>query len=125
MYSNAVLFGWGSHDPLEIYNIYSSDNKGVGFYNTIYYSNKVVDEYMEKALSSISESEAIEYWKKAQWDGSTGLSAKGDAPWAWLVNLDHLYLVNEKLDIGVQKVQPHDHGWPITDNIVQWKWKEN
>jgi peptide/nickel transport system substrate-binding protein len=24
MYSNAVLFGWGSYDPLEMYNLYSS-----------------------------------------------------------------------------------------------------
>ena len=123
MHSNAVLFGWGDHNPLEMYNLYSSKNKGIGWYNTGYYSNAVVDGYMEKALASTDEAEALAYWKKAQWDGQTGFSAKGDAPWAWLVNLDHLYLVNEKLDLGSLKVQPHGHGWPITDNIVDWKWK--
>ena len=124
MHSNAVLFGWGSHDPLEMYNIYSSKTAGLEWYNTGFYSNPAVDKYMEKALAATTEEEAIEYWKKAQWDGNTGFSAKGDAPWAWLVNLNHLYLTNEKLDIGETKIQPHGHGWPITDNIVEWRWNE-
>lgn len=122
MYSNAVLLGWGSHDPHEMYNIYSSKFAGVDFYNTGYYHNKTVDEYFDKALLATSETEAIEYWKKAQWDGKTGLSAKGDAPWAWLVNIDHLYLVKDGLDIGEQRIHVHGHGWPATDNIVEWKW---
>lgn len=124
MHSNAVLFGWGSHDPLEMYNIYSSKTAGLEWYNTGFYSNPIVDSYMEKALAAITEEEALEYWKKAQWDGNTGFSAKGDAPWAWLVNLNHLYLVNEKLEIGQAKIQPHGHGWPITDNIAAWHWNE-
>lgn len=124
MYSNAVLFGWGSHDPLEMYNLYHSKTAGEGWYNTGYYSNPAVDEYMDKALAATTEEEANEYWKRAQWDGATGFSAKGDAPWAWLVNLKHLYLVNDKLEIGSQKIQPHGHGWPITDSIAGWRWKE-
>ncbi|WP_312113348.1 ABC transporter substrate-binding protein [Brevibacillus reuszeri] len=123
MHSNAVLFGWGSYDPLEMYNLYSSKTAGLGWYNTGFYSNPVVDEYMEKALQATSEEEAIGYWKKAQWDGTTGFSAKGDAPWAWLVNRQHLYLVRDGLEIGQPKIQPHGHGWPITDNIVEWHWK--
>ncbi len=124
MYSNAVLFGWGSYDPLEMYNLYSSSTAGIGWYNTGFYSNPVVDEYMKKALSAASEEEAIKYWKQAQWDGYTGFSALGDAPWAWLVNIDHIYLVHEDLDIGEMKIQPHGHGWPITDNVVDWKWRQ-
>lgn len=122
MYSNAVLLGWGSHDPHEMYNIYSSEFAGVDYYNTGYYRNEKVDEYFEKALNSLSEAEALEFWKKAQWDGTTGLSAKGDAAWAWLVNIDHLYLVKDGLDIGEQRIHVHGHGWPATDNIVEWKW---
>ena len=124
MYSNAVLFGWGSHDPLEMYNLYHSKTAGEGWYNTGYYSNPTVDEYMNKALAATTEEEANDYWKRAQWDGTTGFSAKGDAPWAWLVNLKHLYLVNDKLEMGSQKIQPHGHGWPITDSIVEWRWKD-
>ena len=124
MHQDAVMMGWGSHDPLEMYNIYSSSYAGVDYFNTGYYSNPVVDEWMKKALHAKNEEEAWSYWQKAQWDGNTGLSSLGDAPWAWLVNLNHLYLVTEKLDIGKQRIQPHGHGWPITDNIEEWKWRE-
>ncbi|MFW0861665.1 MAG: ABC transporter substrate-binding protein [Dethiobacter sp.] len=124
MHANAVLFGWGSHDPLEMYNLYSSETRGIGWFNTGFYSNPTVDEYMAKALAATTEEQSHVYWQKAQWDGQTGLSAKGDAPWAWLVNLDHLYFVREGLDIGRQRVQPHGHGWPVTANITEWRWKE-
>ncbi|WP_371807206.1 ABC transporter substrate-binding protein [Halalkalibacter krulwichiae] len=124
MHSNAVLMGWGSHDPIEMYHVYSGFNAGVDWFNPGYYHNPVVEQYLEQALQAHTEDEAIEYWKLAQWDGETGISANGDAPWAWLVNMSHLYLVADKLDIGKQKIQPHTHGWPITDNIVEWKWTE-
>ncbi len=123
-HANAVLMGWGSHDPLEMYNVYSSDQAGKEYYNTGFYSNPTVDKYMQQALSATQQDDANTYWKLAQWDGQTGLSAKGDAPWVWLVNIDHLYLVNEKLNIGTQSIHPHGHGWPVTDNIVEWKWND-
>jgi peptide/nickel transport system substrate-binding protein len=122
MHSNAVLFGWGSHNPLEMYNLFYSETAGKGWYNTGFYSNPAVDAYMDKALAAGDDAEANSYWQKALWDGQTGLSAKGDAPWAWLVNLKHNYLIKKNLDIGSQKIQPHGHGWPITDNIAQWRW---
>ncbi|MGJ9383567.1 ABC transporter substrate-binding protein [Salipaludibacillus sp. CF4.18] len=121
-HSHPVMMGWGSHDPLEMYFLYSSKYKGEGWYNSNYYSNEQVDQYMSQALEATSMDEANEYWQDAQWDGETGFSVKGDAPWAWLVNLDHLYFVREGLDIGEQKVQPHGHGWPVTDYITQWRW---
>lgn len=124
MHENAVLMGWGSHNPHEMYNVYSSKYGGVDYYNTGFYQNKTVDEYFEKALRATDEFTANEYWKKAQWDGTTGLSAIGDAPWAWLVNIDHLYLVKDGLDIGEQIIHPHGHGWPVTNNLEEWKWTE-
>jgi peptide/nickel transport system substrate-binding protein len=123
MHANAVLMGWGSHDPLEMYNLYSSAYAGVDYYNTGYYANAAVDAWFSKALEARTEEEALGYWKQAQWDGVSGIGANGDAPWAWLVNIDHLYLVNDRLDIGEQRIQPHGHGWPITDNIESWSWK--
>lgn len=122
--SNPLLLGWGSHDPLEMYNLYHSKYGGKEWYNTSYYANATVDDYMEKALAAVDEKEANDYWKKAQWDGHTGFSAKGDAPWAWLINMDHLYLVKEKLNIGKQRIQSHGHGWPILNNIEEWCWDE-
>lgn len=124
MHANPVMMGWGSHDPIEMYNIYSGDTRGEDFYNINYYKNDTVDEYMEKAMRATTAEEANEYWKKAQWDGETGFSSKGDISWAWLVNLTHTYFINEDLEIGEQKVQPHGHGWPITDFINQWHWDE-
>ncbi|MEI7025369.1 ABC transporter substrate-binding protein [Paenibacillus sp. y28] len=124
MHANAVLFGWGSQDPLEMISIYSSKYRGIDYYNTGYYSNPVVDGYLEQGLRAASPEAALEFWKKAQWDGQTGLSAKGDAPWAWLVNIDHLYLVKDGLDIGKQRLHPHGHGWPVTDNIEEWTWSK-
>ncbi|KAB2953502.1 ABC transporter substrate-binding protein [Heliorestis acidaminivorans] len=123
MHSNAVVFGWGSHDPLEMYHLYHSKYRGVSWYNTGYYANDLVDKYLDKALTAKDEETANQYWQKAQWDGSTGFSAKGDAPWAWLVNHNHLYLVKENLYMGQQKIQPHGHGWPLTDNIEAWRWE--
>lgn len=124
MYSQPVLMGWGSLDPLEMYNVYSSSYAGAGYYNPGYYSNETVDYYLDAALESVDIEQAYELWKKAQWDGVTGLSANGDAPWAWLVNIDHLYFISKQLDIGEQPIHPHGHGWPITSNIEQWKWTE-
>lgn len=122
MHANAVMFGWGSHDPLEMHMVYGSAYKGLDYFNPGYYSNPAADRWMDEALRAGSEEEAIGFWKKAQWDGQTGFSSRGDAPWAWLVNIDHLYLVNERLNIGTQRIQPHGHGWPVTDNIEEWKW---
>jgi peptide/nickel transport system substrate-binding protein len=123
MHADAVLFGWGSFDPYEMVALYSSKYRGVGYYNPGYYSNPQVDEWLERALRATNEAEALGYWRKAQWDGETGPSAQGDAAWAWLVNLDHLYLVREDLDIGAPGIQPHGHGWPITANIAEWAWR--
>ena len=124
MHSNAVLMGWGSHDPHEMVNVYSSKYAGIDYYNPGFYQNEKVDDYMTKALTATDLNQAMEYWKKAQWDGTTGVSAKGDAPWAWLVNIDHLYLVKDGLSIGKQSIHPHGHGWPVTSNIEEWKWAE-
>lgn len=124
MYSDAILFGWGGYDPLEMYYNYSSKYKGLEYYNANYYGNDQVDEYFEKGLSAENIEDLYENFKLAQWDGKTGLSAKGDCPWIWLLNENHLYLVKDGLDIGEQKIQPHGGGWPMLDTIADWKWTE-
>lgn len=124
MHSNAVMLGLGSHTPLELYNAFSENKQGQGLSNVNYYSNETVEDYFKKALEAESQDEAYTYWEKAQWDGETGTTYKGDAPWVWLVNLEHLYFINEDLEIGDQKIHPHGHGWPITDFIEAWQWKD-
>ncbi|WP_208586987.1 ABC transporter substrate-binding protein [Gracilibacillus suaedae] len=121
MHANPVMMGWGSHDPIELYSLYHSSMQGIDYYNANYYQNEQVDQYLDQAIHASTEEEANEYWKLAQWDGDTGMSTLGDAPWVWLVNLNHIYYINENIRIGEQKVQPHGHGWPITDFITEWK----
>lgn len=123
MFSNPVVFGLGSHSPLELYNAFSVNRQGSGLSNPNFYENETVEDYLDKALAATTQEEAYDYWKKAQWDGETGFTFKGDAAWVWLVNLDHLFLVNEDLEIGPQKLQPHQHNWPVTDFIENWHWK--
>lgn len=123
MHSNAILFGWGSHDQTEMWNLYHSAMRGVEYYNTGYYANNQVDNYLDLAMGAASEEEAIAFWKAAQLDeAGSGFTAPGDAAWAWLVNLDHTYFVDDCLDIGQPQIEPHGHGWPITANIVSWQW---
>ncbi|GAB6905801.1 hypothetical protein JCM12296A_16360 [Desulfosarcina cetonica] len=66
-----------------------------------------MDAYFDQAINAGSEAEAIGYWKLAQWDGKTGCGPRGDAPWAWLINLDHVYFVSEHLNIGASRIEPH------------------
>ena len=122
LHDSAIVLGWGGYDPLEMYDLHHSSMAGVDWFNTGFYSNPKVDEYLDKALTATSEDEAMENWKNAQWDGETGFSALGDVPWTWIMNIDHVYLVKDGLEIGEQKIQPHGHGWPITDTIVNWEW---
>lgn len=123
MHSSAVVFGWGSHDQTEMWNLYHSTMGGVEYYNTGYYGNSAVDDYLDLAMGATSQEEANAFWQNAQWDGEqTGFTTRGDAAWAWLVNLNHTYFVSDCLDIGQPQVEPHGHGWPITAGIVEWQW---
>lgn len=122
MHSEPVVFGWGSHSPVEIYNLYQSGLAGVEFYNAGFYANPTVDQHLAAAQNAQSLEASFADWQKAEWDGSTGFGARGDAAWAWLVNLDHIYYVSECLDIGATQIEPHGHGWPITAMMQTWTW---
>lgn len=123
IHREAVLFGFGSGDPSELYNLYYSGaaNTPVEWDNAGFYKNETVDSYIDKALDCDDEEDAIEYWQKSQYDGKTGASVKGDSPYCWLVNANHVYIVSEGFDIGNPVVQPH--GGRIFDNVTEWAWK--
>lgn len=123
MFSNAVLMGWGSSNPQTSYLLFHSDNKlKDDFYNPEGFDNSTVDHYLDSAMQATTTEEMNEYFKKAQWDGTTGTSMLGDAPWVWLVNIDHLYYVSDGLDIGQQAIHPHGAAWPLVSNLKEWKW---
>ena len=125
MYSQAIVMGWGSQTPKEAYFLYHSDNKGRDYYNPENYHNPTVDNYIDLAMKEQDLEKSLEYWQKVQWDSTTGVSTKGDAPWLWLVNINHLYFVRDGLDIGQQPIHPHGHSWPLVSNLSQWKWVDN
>lgn len=121
-HTHVVVYGFGDHSPLEMYKLYHTPGPEPMYWNAGFYSNPAVDAYLERARGAESFEASIPFWQKAQWDGETGFSVQGDAAWAWLVNLDHTYFVNECLDIGRSQMEPHGHGWPVTANIHQWAW---
>ena len=119
--SEPLLWGWGAHTPMELYNIYHTIGEtGSAQYSP--YANETVDGYMDKALTSADLEQSYELWRKAQWDGTTGVTQDGDIPWVWLVNVSHLYWVRDGLRIAEQKIHPHGHGWSIVNNVDQWSW---
>lgn len=121
--SEPLLWGWGAHTPMELYNIYHTiDGTDSAEYSP--YSNSTVDGYMDQALASNDLEESYELWKLSQWDGSTGVTQDGDIPWVWLVNIDHLYWVRKGLQVADQKIHPHGHGWSLVNNVDQWTWTE-
>ena len=126
--SEPLLWGWGAHTPMELYNIYHTiegntvDGKDLAQYSP--YANETVDTYMDQALAESDLEEAYTLWQQAQWDGTTGVTQEGDIPWVWLVNIDHLYWVRDGLTVAEQKIHPHGHGWSIVNTVDQWKWEE-
>lgn len=125
MFSEPMIMGWGSDSPMTSYMLFHSSNAGkIDFYNPEFFTSEVVDGYLDKAMNSKTMEESLEWWKKAQWDGTTGTSMRGEAPWAFYVNMSHLYYVREGLDIGEQRIHAHGAAWPLIANLAEWEWKE-
>lgn len=120
--SEPLVWGWGAHTPMELYNLYhTQEGSGLTLYSP--YANEFVDRYMDEALESTTLELSYDLWRNAQWDGTTGITQDGDIPWIWLCNIDHLYFVRDGLNVADQKIHPHGHGWSIVNNIDQWSWE--
>ena len=117
-----LMWGWGAHTPMELYNIYhTAPDAQSARYSP--YANAQVDAYMDAALAAPDLETAYDLWQKAQWDGTTGVTQEGDIPWVWLVNVSHLYWVRDGLVVAGQKIHPHGHGWSIVNNVDEWYWE--
>ena len=121
--SQPLVWGWGAHTPMELYNIYhTGTDSDSAEYSP--YANETVDHYMDEALQADTLEDSYDLWKKAQWDGTTGVTQDGDIPWIWFCNVDHLYYVRDGLKVAEQKIHPHGHGWSIVNNVDQWEWSK-
>ena len=47
---------------------------------------------------------------------------RGQCPWVWIVNLDHVTYVRDGLSIGEQPIHGHGHGLPLIQNLQEWHW---
>lgn len=114
--SNPLVWGWGAHTPMELYNIYHTDPElDTARYSP--YSNERADTLMDAALACTDLEESYTLWQQAQEE------IAGDVPWVWLVNVDHLYWVRDGLNVAEQKIHPHGHGWSIVNNVDRWTWE--
>ncbi|WP_409199979.1 ABC transporter substrate-binding protein [Methanobrevibacter sp. DSM 116169] len=118
--SNGVVWGYASVDPSSLYHQYYGDFAGNGYDNPSYYNNSEVNQHMDQAMKS-SEESSYSSWSQVSWDGSNGISPKGDAPWLWTVFVDYPYFVDNTLDISENTTTIQPHGGDIFGNIYDWK----
>lgn len=114
----STVWSVGNYTPVDVNNYANSELGGVSWYNPAFYANEKVDEYIAEARNG-DPANANEYWKKAQWDGETGINA--DLPYLAIVNTEDIYYVRDGLNVGEQRT--HDHGmggWSIIYNWADW-----
>jgi peptide/nickel transport system substrate-binding protein len=115
-YTTPNVFGAGMHSPSGIISHYYTGR------NWASYSNPTVDDYINQALAAKSVDDSYPLFQKAQWDGKTGVTPDGDAPWAWICEVEHIYFVRNGLNVIDKKIHPHGYGWTIANNVDQWYW---
>lgn len=130
MFSCAVMMGWGAANPYESYCLYYSEGAlKDDYYNPEGYMSETTDGYLRAAMEALPAGfadttvrDAYANWRLAQWDGKTGTAMKGECPWVWVVNVDHIYFVRDGLDIGEQPIHPHGASMPLIQNLQEWAW---
>lgn len=117
-FSDPIMWGWGSNSPSDVYEL----NYSTGTMNFSCYQSGATDAYLDEALAAKTVEDSFPLWQRAEWDGATGVAPQGQATWAWLANVSHLYFKREGLTVAAQKLQPHGHGWSILNNVDLWSW---
>jgi peptide/nickel transport system substrate-binding protein len=119
-HTSGVLWGWGQYDPMVLHYLLYSElflngtSANVGGYN-----NPQADSFINRAIGSSSEADAIAMWKETQ------RVANNDFPYLHIVNIEHCYFVSDALDVSLatQIPHPHGHGSPIICNMKDWKFR--
>ena len=112
-----IVWGWGQYSPMVIQNLYDSSMFLEAQYaNVSGFNNADCDKAIENAFNATNQADANKYWKEAQKIGDA------DYPYLFLVNIEHSYFINDKLDISedTQIPHPHGHGSPIICNLKDW-----
>ena len=90
MQTGASLLKSEAYNPFDIYYLYHSNNRGIGYGNPSLYASERVDAAIETAFWSGDFAD----WKKAE------ELALEDVPVVWLVNIPQVYYVKEGLRLG-------------------------
>lgn len=114
-YSQGVLYGYGSTDPSDIAGKYYSSSDS----NVVKINNSAVDAHIDAAFAESREA-SYKDWSAVSWDGTTGISPKGDAPWLWLGEIKYGYFVNDRVDISNDTALLQPHGGDLFSNIYDW-----
>ena len=118
-FTDPIVFGFGSTDPYTMYGEYYSTVAGTGYNNPSLVNNSAVDAHIDNAMGMDRESSYAE-WSDVSWDGTTGISPKGDAAWLWIGEIRYTYLVDDTLNISKDTYLLQPHGGDAFGNIYDW-----
>ncbi len=118
-FTDPIVWGFGSTDPYTMYGEYYSTQAGIGYNNPSLVNSTAVDKHIDDAMSKSRESSYSD-WSAVSWDGSTGISPKGDAAWLWIGEIRYTYFVDDTLDISEDTFKLQPHGGDAFGNIYDW-----
>ena len=114
IYSQGVVWGFGSADPMEIEHQYDSRVANVGYDNPEGLIDPTVDSLIDSAKSQELESSYATWSQAAQ-------QATSQYPYLWIGTMDYTYFVSDSLDISNSTHLIYPHGGDIWGNIYDWK----
>ncbi len=112
--ADPMIWAYGSPDPYSLYTIYDSEMAHVAFNNPGSYSNKTVDDMIDKAMAEDIDS------SYDSWSQVPGL-AKEDVPWIWVGSIDYAFFVNDDVDFSEDTHTIYPHGGDVWGNVYDWK----
>ena len=117
----AVVLGGGRITPYHEYTMLSQTKaRAKGWLNIACHADPTVETHLDRALAAADQDTAREEWHRALWDGTSGGSILGTAPYLTFGYIRHNYFVRDGLDIGTQRTHPHDHFLHILHNLNRW-----
>ena len=113
-YSQGVVWGFGSADPMEIEHQYDSRVAAVGYDNPEALNDTAVDSLIDAAMAQETNSSYSTWSQAAQ-------KATSNYPFLWVGTMDYTYFVSDDLDISNSTHLIYPHGGDIWGNIYDWK----
>jgi peptide/nickel transport system substrate-binding protein len=119
MANDALIMGWGTpYDPdFTNYQLFHSQFAGQGFFNPGHLRDAEIDRLLNDARRTADTG-----MRKAAYHAVQARLA-GQAVWAWLVYLEHVYVVRDRFDGIEVQIDPHARGMThgIWWNIERWQ----